>query len=238
MPWKSLQPFAHVNKRLHSLVRLIEIPKLRIHGQGLIYGNIQLIGDHFGDSVALGVRQVHNSSHVPDNASGRHGTKGNNLYQPVLAIFAHHVINDLLTPFKAEVYVNIRHGYSLRVQKTFKKKIVFNGIQLGDSQCIGYQASCCRSTSRTHHNVVVPGVLAKVPYNKEVVHISHLSDNAQLQPFLQLVHILCVALFQSFIAQLIQVLPGSIGCRHIKFRQLGHAKLDLYITPVCDLLSI
>ena len=87
---------------------------------------------------------------------------------------------------------------------------------------------------------MVPGVFDKVPHNEKIVHISHFLDNAQLifQPFLKLIQVVCIPLFQSFIAQLIQVFPGSIGRGYIKFRQLCHTEPDFHIAAVRNLLGI
>ena len=42
-------------------------------------------------------------------------TERNNLHHLVRAVFAAHIINDLLPAVKAEVNVDIRHGHPLRV---------------------------------------------------------------------------------------------------------------------------
>ena len=47
-----------------------------------------------------------------------------------------------------------------------------------------------------------------------------------------------VFFFQAFPAEFIQVLPGGIAVRNVVFRQFGHAKFDLYVTPGTDFLCI
>ena len=78
------------------------------------------------------VRQVHDPSHVPDHAPGRQGTKGDDLGHLVLSVFFHHVVDDLLAAFIAEIHVDIRHGHPLRVQEPLKQKLVADGIDVGD----------------------------------------------------------------------------------------------------------
>ena len=65
-------------------------------------------------------------------------------------------------------------------------------------------------------------------------------DRIQLvcQPVFQLLRRYPITLIQSFIAQLLQVLPGSIAFRHVIFRKLRHSELNLHRTAVCDLLRI
>lgn len=109
-----------------------------------------------------------------------------------------------------------------------------------DPQGIGYQAAGGRTPSRSHHNIMVSGIFDKVPYNKEIIYIAHLFNDAQLifQTFFQLLHIFRIPFFQTFITKLVQIFPGSIRSRHIEFRQFGHTEFNFHIAPVCNLLSI
>ena len=46
------------------------------------------------------------------------------------------VINDLLPPFIAEINVNIRHGYPLRIEEALKQKVVTNRVNIRDMQAV------------------------------------------------------------------------------------------------------
>ena len=128
----------------------------------------------------MGVRQIHNTSHVTNDASGSHRTKSNNLYYAVFSILLYYIINNFLTSFKTEIHINIRHGYTFRIQETFKQKIIANRIQLCNSKRISYQTACCRSSSRSYHNVMVSCIPDEIPHNKEIIHIPHIFNNTQL----------------------------------------------------------
>ena len=69
---------------------------------------------------------------------------------------------------------------SYGIQETFKKQIVFNRIQLRDSQCIGNQASCRRTTARPYHNIMVSGKADKIPHDQEIIHVSHIFNRCEL----------------------------------------------------------
>ena len=185
MAGKSFQTFGHVDEITDLGILLILFPQLRIHGQRLVDGDIQLGGDHFGNDIHLGVRHIQHTSHIPDGVAGSHGTEGDDLHHPVLPVLSHHVIDDLLAPFETEIHVNIRHGHPLRVQETFKQQLVPDGIQLGDTQGISHQASGRGTPAWPHHDIVIPGVFDKIPHDQEVVHIPHGADGVQLilQPF-------------------------------------------------------
>ena len=136
MPGKALKTFAHVDQRMDLFVRLIKLTKLRIDLQRPVYGNIQFIGNHLGKIIHISIRQIHHPAYVPDHALGSKGTESYNLYYLFRPILPAHIINHLLPSFKAEVYIDIRHGNTLRVQKTLKQKIIFDGINIGNLQRI------------------------------------------------------------------------------------------------------
>ena len=162
------------------LILIVGLLKVRVHGQGLVQRHAQVPGNHLGDGVAQGIGQVQHTPHIPDNALCSQGTKGYNLHHLVLAVLAHHIVDYLLTPFVAEVNVDIRHGHTLRVQETLKEKVVAHRVYVGDSQRIGHNASCCGAPPRPHDDVPGAGVIDEIPHNQEVIHISHGTDNFQL----------------------------------------------------------
>ena len=112
---KALQPPAHVNQVLYLFIRLIQLSQLRIDLQGAVNGDVKLIGDHFGKRIHISIWQVHHSSHIPDHALRCKRTEGDDLHHLLRAVFAAHIIDDLLPSLKAEVYIYIRHGYTLRI---------------------------------------------------------------------------------------------------------------------------
>ena len=87
---------------------------------------------------------------------------------------------------------------------------------------------------------MVSGILNKIPYDQEIIHISHLLNNRQLigQLIFQFSGIFRISLCESIPAQFIQIFPRSIAFRHIVFRKLGHTKLNLHITTLCNLIRI
>ena len=221
-------------------ILLTGLPQLRAHGQRFVDGYIQFVGHHLGDGIHLGVGHIQHPPHIPDHAPGRQRTEGDDLHHPILAVLAHYIVDNLLAALKAEIHVNIRHGHPLRVQEALKEQAVAHGIQLGDSQSVGHQAAGGAAPARPHHNIVVSGVFDEIPHNQEIIHIPHGLNGPQLivQPLPQLLCHRMIPLLQPFMAELIQILPGSIALGHIIFRQLGNAELDLHMAAVGDLLGV
>ena len=240
MSWKSLQTLGKVNQAVDIFLFLIGFPEFRIHSQCLINGDIWLLWNHLGDGVYLGIRHVQNTAYITDHTAGCQSTEGNDLNHAVIAIFPPYIIDNFLSSFKAEVHINIRHGYSFRIQETLKEKIIPDRIQLGDPKCIGNQASCGGTSSRADHDIIVSGIFDEVPHNEEVIYISHVFDGGQLiiQAFFQRIGYRMITLFQPFMAKLVQILPGGQSVGHIIFRQLGHAEFDLHVAAQRDLVGI
>ena len=240
MSWQTLQTLGKVNQAVDIFLFLIGFPELRIHSQCLINGDIWLLWNHLGDGVYLGIRHVQNTAYITDHTAGCQSTEGNDLNHAVIAIFPPYIIDNFLSSFKAEVHINIRHGYSFRIQETLKEKIIPDRIQLGDPKCIGNQASCGGTSSRADHDIIVSGIFDEVPHNEEVIYISHVFDGGQLiiQAFFQRIGYRMITLFQPFMAKLVQILPGGQSVGHIIFRQLGHAEFDLHVAAQRDLVGI
>ena len=180
MSWQAFQSLTHVNQMLYLRIRLIHLTQLRIDLQGTVNGNVQLIGNHLCKRIHIRIGQIHHSSHITDDSLGSQGTEGNNLHHLFGTVFAADIINHLLSSFEAEVNINIRHGNTFRIQKSFKQQIIFNGINIGNLQAVGNDTSCRRTTSRTYHNTVLLGIVNKVPNDQEIIHIAHGPDNTKL----------------------------------------------------------
>ncbi len=240
MSRKSLQPPGHIHQLLHLLIGIIERPKFRIGIQRPVQGDIQLLRHHFGDGIHKGIRQIHDTPHIPQHAPGRQRTEGHDLRYPLLPVLSHHIIDDFLTPFHAEINIDIRHGHTLRIQETLKQKLIPYRIDAGDPQRIGHQASCRRTSPGPHCDPVILCIFDKIPYDQEIIHISHLPDDGQfiIQPLLQRTVVPGIAFPQALRAFLIQILPCRISLRHIISWQLRHSELNLHPAPISNLLRI
>ena len=117
MSWQPLQPSAHIDQRMHLFVFLIQFAQLRVHLQRLFdrHALILFIGDHLGDGIHEGIRQIHHAPHVTDHTLGRHRTECHDLHHPVLTVLTVDMIDHLLPSLEAKVHVDIRHRDTLRI---------------------------------------------------------------------------------------------------------------------------
>ena len=109
-----------------------------------------------------------------------------------------HVIGPILfsDPFQhctativVKVNVNIRHGNTIRIQKTFKQQVILNRINIGNRKRIGHCTARSRTTSRTDNHPQLTGRSNVILHNQEITGETHLLDRFQLegQPLLDFI---------------------------------------------------
>ena len=91
------------------------LAQLRRILNGLLQRDVELGGNHFGDSVDVGVRDVHGAAHVFDRGFCSHGAEGDDLGDIVAAVFLRDVVDDLAAAVHAEIDVDVRHGNALGI---------------------------------------------------------------------------------------------------------------------------
>ena len=122
---QTLQALTEVDESAYFRLRLIVLAKFLARLQSLIKGNPQFIRHGLHNAVHFTKRHIEDSPYVPENGSGRQGSESNNLCYMILTVFTGNVIDNPATIFIAEIHINIGHGDTFRIQKPFKKQIVF-----------------------------------------------------------------------------------------------------------------
>ena len=230
-----------VHQPTHPLISLVEIRKAFGQRQRLVQCHFQIKGHLLCDVVHLGIGHVQHPAHISNSSLGLHRAKGDNLGHVVLPILPGNIVNDLLSPANTEVNVNIRHGHPLWVQKPLEIEGVFDGVDVGDVQAVGYHRSCGRSPARPHGNPVGFGVSNEVRHNEEVIHKPHLPNHAHLhlQPVHKLLAALGITPGKALPAQLLKIgVSVSLSLRKLEFRQVMDAKLEVHMTHIRDLHSV
>ena len=76
-----------------------------------------------------------------------------------------------------EVHIDVGHGFSSRIQESFKEQVVLDWIKISDLQAISNRTPRCRSTTRSNPYTVVSSVSDEIPSNKEVGREIHVGDD-------------------------------------------------------------
>jgi len=140
----AVQPFQGLGigqQFLDALVLFRLFLKSRLHFQGVGKGDVQDIGNEFGDGVHLSIGDIHGPTHIPDHRLGQHLAEGDNLRHIVPAVFFRYVTDYLVPAFLTEIDVDIRHALPVGIEESLEEKPIADGINLGDSDSVGDQAA-------------------------------------------------------------------------------------------------
>ena len=129
-------------------------------------------------------------------------------------IFLRYPAKNFATSVIIKVGINIRQRDTVRIQETLEQQIVFNRVDLGNSQTISYSRTGSRTTARSYRNAqFFPGSPDKILYNQEVTRETHRLHDMQLevQTFLDFVRQwITIAGLCSFIRQLGQIISFQL----------------------------
>ena len=92
------------------------------------------------------------------------------------SIFLGDIFDHLLPSLVAEIHVDIGHGHTLRVQETLKQQIKCQRINIGDLQTVCDNTPGRRTTSRSHNDPLLSGIMNKIPHDQEIIYKSHILD--------------------------------------------------------------
>ena len=91
-----------------------------------------------------------------------------------MTILVHNPFQHLTTTIIIKVGINIRQRDTVGVKETLKQQVVFQRVDLGDTQAIGHHATCCRTTTRTHHDAqLIAGRIDEVLHDEKVARETH-----------------------------------------------------------------
>ena len=96
-----------------------------------------------------------------------------------MAVLSAHIINDFLPSLKAEINIYIRHGYTFRIQESFKEQMIAYGVNIRYSETIRHNTPRRAASARPDGNAIAFCIIDKIPYNQKIIHIPHSPDYIQ-----------------------------------------------------------
>ena len=185
MTRQALQGPYHFQKTSHGVIAsgLFRQTRFDFHGvlelHNAFVGN--LVRDQFGDAVALGIANLHDTPDVAHRSLGQHFSKCCDLCDIFSAVFSRYVLNDFIAAILAEVDVEVGHGHAFRIQKPLEHQIESNRIQVRDAQGISHERSSTRSPPRSNGNAIVFGPVDKILDDKEITGKAHLQNHIKFK---------------------------------------------------------
>ena len=198
--------------------------------EGPVEGDLQFAGHQLGHAVHVAVGHAQDAAHVADRRLRPHGTESDDLGHAVLAVFLHHVVDDLVAFAVREVDVDVGHADALGIQEAFEKQPVADGIDVRNAQHVRHHASQA-GPPRHQRDALLRGEPGDVLDDEEVARIAHLADDAQFvfEAGLQLGSNGVVPLLHPVERQLAQVGVRAVipfGQREVGEFELAHFQLE------------
>ena len=139
-----------------------------------------MIRNQLGDRIDIVVAHAKHAPHVADDCLGGHGAEGNDLRHRTFAVFLLHIIDNPVTPFLAEIDIEVGHRYAVGIEEALKNQIVLQRIKISDAERIGDQRTGTRSAARAYWHAILPSPADKVGNDQEVTRKTHVDDSLDL----------------------------------------------------------
>ena len=123
---------ATVHQLIDSRIGVDQFFQSRLLLQRAFQGNVELIGNKFGDLVDFGIRDFHHAADIADGRFGAERAKRNNLAHMIVAVFVDHVIDDFAAPVHAEIHIDIRQRDALRIEESLEQQTIDEWIEIGN----------------------------------------------------------------------------------------------------------
>ncbi|CAB4371190.1 unannotated protein [freshwater metagenome] len=132
-----------------------------------------------GDFVAYGIGIAQHSGGITNRSTSFDRRERDDLGNMVTAIFLSRVANHFVSVTGVEVHVDIGHRTTAWVQEALEQKVVFDWIEVGDSQRVGHRTPSGRTSPWSNSNVVISSVLDEIPNDEEVRRESHIGNDLE-----------------------------------------------------------
>ncbi len=146
----ALDDLARIHDLLGDRVLLVFGGELRAFGKGVLKRNVEVVRDHLGQLVRLRIRKITHPGHVSYHHLGPEGPKSNDVRHAVAPVLFSNVLDDFPSSAHAEIDVEIGGRDPLWVKETLEEQAEAQGIDIGNSQNVGHQATRSRAPARTH----------------------------------------------------------------------------------------
>ena len=168
-----------VEKFFHLFIGLIEFADLRFFVDGLFDIPFSSGCNQLGDLVHFRIRHTQCAADIT--------TAALDFMVPKVMIWAtlsfpYFSVTYRMTsslPLLAEIDIDIGHADTFGIQEPLKDQIVFDGINIGDPQAIGYKAAGSRASSRSDGYTVRFCIVDKIGDDEKITGKTRFLDDVQ-----------------------------------------------------------
>ena len=141
----------------------------------------RVLRHQLAELVDLTVRHLQHAADVAQHAARLQRAEGDDLRDPVAAVFVLHVVDHLVAPVLAEVDIEVRHRHALGIEEALEQEPEADRVEIGDGQRIGDQRAGAGAAPRPDRNALRLRPLDEIGDDQEVAGIFHPLDDAELE---------------------------------------------------------
>ena len=234
---QALERLRELDDLLRHRVGVDRLPELGPTLESIFQGLARAFRHELRDPVDDAVGDVEHAAGIPDRRSRRHGREGDDLGHAVPAVLLRDVVDDPIAPRDGEVDVHVGEVLARRVQEPLEEQPVAQRVDVRDLEAVRSQRSGGRPAAGADADPVRLREVDEVPHDQEVVREAHLLDGLELEAKAlgQLGGHGPIALDETSLAELDEVVERIPSVRHRVARQQDPAELDLDVAPLRDL---
>ena len=180
IPRQALELAGEIDDRRDFLVLAVHSREFVVLGQRLFERHADFERHLLGDPVHESVRMTEDPARVANDGLGRHRAVSDDLGHALAAVALRNVLDHAVPAFHAEIDVEVRHGYALGVQEALEQQVVFERVEVGDSEHEGDQRARAGAATGTHRYPMFLGPANEVRDDQEVSREAHVADDVQL----------------------------------------------------------
>ena len=156
---------------------------MRLDGDRLLQGDRvrRVVRHQLGYAVDLAVRHAEHPADIAQHGTRLQCAEGDDLSDPVAAVFLLDVADHLVAPVLAEIDVEIRHRHALGVEKPLEQQAKALRVEIGDGQGPGDDRPGPRPAPGTDRDALAFGPLDDVRDDQEIAGKAHPDDRAELE---------------------------------------------------------
>ena len=202
---------------------------------------MKIIRHKLGNGVNCGIRHTHCPAYISYSRLCCKSTESNDLSHMVCAVFLRYIIYNFTSSYITKINVKVRHRHPFRVQKSFKKKIIFHRVKVRNFHTICRNRAGTRTSAGTYGNTFAFGKRNKIGYNKIVVGIAHFFNRFKLIVKAVVIlfrRIFAVPFFHTLLAKHFEIFKMVHIIRRLVIRQFGVTELKIKVAHIADNLGI
>ncbi len=141
----------------------------------------RMVGHHLAQAIDMAIAHLQDAARIAQHRPRLQLAEGYDLGDVIAAIFALHVTDHLAPPRFAEIDVEVRHRHAFGVEESLEQQAQADGIEIGDGERPGDQATRAGTAPRPHRNALGFGPFDEIGNDQEIAGKAHIGDDVDFE---------------------------------------------------------